>query len=234
MSVEEFNRFLLKNGRSKTAVTQILSYLSEFKEYLGLRTPTKTVTNSNLLDIEDFVASLESAPKVSGNKHLWAFAYWFEYLGEKKLEKIVKMMRQDRIKRSPFKIAHFRGIKQETVDKLSSQGIENVLQMLDAGRTHDMRHQLSKKTGVPIEDILELVKLSDLSRIGAVRSVRARLYHDAGVDIPAKIAKWDSTEFQEMLLGFIEKSGFEGIAPLPKEVSNCIDDARKLPSIVEY
>ncbi len=37
-----------------------------------------------------------------------------------------------------------------------------------------------------------------------------------------------------MLLGFIEKSGFEGIAPLPKEAANCIEDARELPSIVEY
>ena len=78
------------------------------------------------------------------------------------------------------------------------------------------------------------MKLSDLTRVGALRSVRARLYHDAGVDTPEKLAGWNPEELRQMFLEFIEKSGFEGIAPLPKEVLNAVESAKKLPKIVEY
>jgi hypothetical protein len=33
---------------------------------------------------------------------------------------------------------------------------------------------------------------------------------------------------------FVERTGFDGIAPLPKEVSSTIANAKRLPRIVEY
>jgi hypothetical protein len=36
------------------------------------------------------------------------------------------------------------------------------------------------------------------------------------------------------LVGFVERTGFDGIAPLPKEVRNAIVKARQLPAVVEY
>ena len=52
--------------------------------------------------------------------------------------------------------------------------------MLKAGKTESMRRELSDKTGISLDELLELAKLSDLSRLGAVKTVRARLYHDSG------------------------------------------------------
>jgi hypothetical protein len=80
--------------------------------------------------------------------------------------------------------------------------------------------------------MLELVKLSDLSRLGGLKSVRARLYYDAGVDTVEKIAQWEPEELQAMLSEFVGQSGFGGIAPLPKEVHNAVDKARSLSKIV--
>jgi hypothetical protein len=78
--------------------------------------------------------------------------------------------------------------------------------------------------------MLELVKLSDLSRLGGLKSVRARLfYYDAGVDTVEKIAQWEPEELRAMLSEFVGESGFDGIAPLPKEVHNAVDKARSLP-----
>jgi len=37
-----------------------------------------------------------------------------------------------------------------------------------------------------------------------------------------------------MVAGYIERTGFEGIAPLPAEVRSTVANARKLPKIVEY
>lgn len=37
-----------------------------------------------------------------------------------------------------------------------------------------------------------------------------------------------------LLVAFVERTGFGGIAPLPKEVRGTVTNARKLPRIVEY
>jgi hypothetical protein len=82
--------------------------------------------------------------------------------------------------------------------------------------------------------ILELVKLSDLARIQGVKGIRARLYYDAGVDTMEKMAKWNSEELRTYLMEFVKKTGFRGIAPLPKETKFTVETARRMPKIVEY
>ena len=37
-----------------------------------------------------------------------------------------------------------------------------------------------------------------------------------------------------MMIEFVERTGFDGIAPLPKEVKSTIETAQKLPKLVEY
>jgi hypothetical protein len=143
-------------------------------------------------------------------------------------------LRQGRIKRKPFALAKFRGVDPEYASRLEAAGIQDVEQMLRAGRTPGDRQALSEQTGVPREAILEFVKLADLSRIGATRAVRARLYYDAGIDTLAKIARFEPETFRETLLAFVERTGFEGIAPLPKEARNAVSEARKLPQVIEY
>lgn len=82
--------------------------------------------------------------------------------------------------------------------------------------------------------ILTLVKLSDLARIPGVKGIRARLYLDAGVDTLEKLATWEPEALREMLAGFVERTGFEGIVPLPAEMRYAVAQARKLPKIVAY
>jgi hypothetical protein len=96
-----------------------------------------------------------------------------------------------------------------------------------------MREALAVQTGIPLDGILELVTLSDLSRLGAVRRVRARLYFDAGLT-PEIIATWEPAALHAMLAEFVERTHFDGIPPQPKEVENLVKDARKLPKIVDY
>lgn len=67
-----------------------------------------------------------------------------------------------------------------------------------------------------------------------MKGIRARLYHDAGVDTLEKLAQWEPEPLQEMLAEFVARTGFEGIAPLPAEVSYSIAQAKQLPRIVEY
>ena len=137
-------------------------------------------------------------------------------------------------KRNPFKLKEFRGVNSEYVEKLAAAGIKTAEQMLTAGQTAEKRTALARDTGIPEEAILELVKLSDLARLPGVKGIRARLYYDAGVDCIEKMAAWEPEALLKMTAEFVERTGFQGIAPLPKEVSSTIANAKRLPRVVEF
>jgi hypothetical protein len=136
-------------------------------------------------------------------------------------------------KRNPFKLRDFRGIDPVAIAKLESRNIKNIEHMLVAGRTKRQRSTLAEETDIPEDAILELVKLSDLARLPGVKGIRARLYYDAGVDSIEKMASWEPEALRVMVTKYVERTGFEGIPPLPKEVSSTVANAQKLPIVVE-
>ncbi len=73
-----------------------------------------------------------------------------------------------------------------------------------------------------------------LARIPGVKGIRARLYHDAGVDTLEKIAGWEPEAFRAMIVEFVERTGFDGVPTLLGEARFTIERARELPKIVEY
>jgi hypothetical protein len=234
MDEEAFRRFLKRGGRSDRAAGRVVRLVREFQAYLGDQADGRGLDEARPEDLERFVAWIERAPKASAKGHLWALRTYFEYTSQEELRRLAGELRQGRITRKPFALKGFRGVNQEVVARLAAVGIGNVAQMLEAGRTAADRQALAEKAGVPLDAVLELVKLSDLARLGAVKSVRARLYHDAGVDTVEKMARWDPEALRAMLIAFVERTGFDGIAPLPKEARNAVAAARRLPKIVEY
>jgi len=106
--------------------------------------------------------------------------------------------------------------------------------MLSEGQTAAGRSSIAKQTGIPYEVVFELVKLSDLARLPGAKGIRARLYYDAGVDCVEKLAVYEPEALLEETAAYVKRTGFEGIAPLPKEVSSTITNARALPNVVEW
>jgi predicted RecB family nuclease len=140
-----------------------------------------------------------------------------------------------RVKRTnPFKLKDFRGIRADVLTQLERVGLKTAIQMLAAGQTPTLRAALAKQAGIAEEAVLELVKLSDLSRLPGVKGLRARLYYDAGVDTVEKLAACEPKDLLSLTSEFVQKTGFEGIAPLPKEVNSTIETARKLPRVIEW
>ncbi len=234
MDENEFRKFLRRGGRSQSAIKRCISYVKEFERYLRECQDGKTLEDAISEDLDDFAEWIEKKPKVSAKTHLWALRYYYEYASNEVLRNVASELRQRRIKRVPFALRGFRGIDSEYLEKLAAVGIRNVEQMLEVGRTRNGRQRLSVKTSIPIDAILELVKLSDLARIPGVKGIRARLYYDAGVDSIEKMAERDPEALRAMLVEFVERTGFEGIAPLPKEAEFTVEKAKKLPKIVEY
>jgi hypothetical protein len=233
MKETEFRAFLKHQRRKDSAIHQIVQLVLDYQEYFHANYPGKTIDQTTIESLESYVSWLESDSGESASKPLWALRYYFDFIANADLSTLAGELRGERIKRKPFLLAKIRGINQEYIAKLGALYIENTDQMLEAGRTPRLRQELSERTGIPLESILEFVKLADLTRLGAVRSVRARLYHDAGLT-PEIIATWEADELRAMLVEWVQNTGFDGIAPLPKEVQHLVKDARKLPSLVQY
>jgi len=234
MNEEEFQKFLRTGGRSQSAIKRCVSYAREFEQYLRDCKSGKGLEEANAEDLEDFVEWIEKKPKTSAKTYLWALRYYYEYALNELMCNVASELRQRRIKRVPFALKRFRGVNPEYLKKLATVGIRDVEQMLEVGRTMNGRQELSSKTGIPLDGILELVKLCDLARIPGVKGIRARLYHGAGVDNIKKMAEWDPKALRAMLIEFVDRTGFDGMAPLPKEAGFSVEKAEKLPKIVEY
>ena len=233
MNNKSFQNFLKKGGRSKSAIERSVRFVKDFEDYLDEHRGGKALQDANVEDLEGFVNWIEREPKASAKTHLWALRYYFDFTSNEDLHYLAGVLREERIQRTAFLLKDFRGVDLDDIEKLAAAGIKNVDQMLKKGRTPQNRKELSEKTGVSQETILEFVKLSDLARIPGVKGIRARLYVDAGVDTIEKLARWDPEAFWKMIVEFVERTGFEGIATLPAEARSAVAKAKKLPKILE-
>lgn len=234
MGEEAFQKFLKKGGRSPRAAKGVIATVQKYEQYLREERDVKGLDQAKPEDLEAFVSHVEEKKKDAAKNYLHGICYYYEYTRNTDMRDLAANLRRQRIKQAPFPLRDFLKINPAHIRKLEALGIRNADQMLTAGKTPKKRQDLSTKTGIPSEAILELVKLSDLTRIFGVKSTRARLYYDAGVDNLDKMAKWNPDKLRTMLIDFVQKTGFDGIAPLPKEAEFTVKEAQKLPRIIEY
>jgi hypothetical protein len=232
MDEDNFRTFLKRAGKKEHVVDGLVSQVRAFENYLGEMGwgGLEAVSGQEIEEYAETLSQSEIKARMRG------LALYYRFAGNEPLARLAGSLRERETAKSRrvFKLREFRGVKVEEVERLEALGIVAVEDMLAAGRTPEDRQLLSEKSGIPTENILELVKLSDLSRLGAVKAVRARLYYDAGLDTPDKFTQWEPEALRQMLVEFVECSGFDGIPPLPKEISNAIQTARLLPQVVRY
>ena len=240
--MEKFLKYLKRGGRTDQVAERVIRLVQVFVEF-QLGRINGSPRRAREEDLDAFVEFIDSQgdelPKhdeisPSANSYLWALRYYFRFLEIKNLERYASLLREARIKRKPFDLNDFRGVDPDHIARLKEAGIRNINQMLKAGKTPEMRQALAQETGIPEEAILELVRLSDLARIPGIKGIRARLYHDAGIDSVEKLAGMQVEEVLEITARFVAETGFEGIPPLPAEVRHGIPKAKSLPKVVDY
>ncbi|MFC2030368.1 DUF4332 domain-containing protein [Chloroflexota bacterium] len=234
MNNEAFRLYLKRGGRSASAADRCVAKVAEFERFLIADRNGASLDDASPGELVTFVAEIERVPRASAKTHLWAIRYYYRFSSNAEMARIAGALRQDRINRRSFALKQFRGVNQDAVQILAEAGLSDVRQMLKAGRTEEDRAELAIQTGLPEGAVLEFVKLSDLARIPGVKAVRARLYYDSGVDTVENIAQWQPEELRAMLVDWIDRTGFEGIAPLPKEAEFTVNTARELPRLIQY
>lgn len=232
--VVEFRRYLKRKGKKDHVVDDLVERCKVFEEFLNRRRKPG-LDDADEEDLRAFLDAMKDR-KTGINNHLRALGLYYGFTSRRELSALLNHLREQRISltKKPFELKNFRGVSEKYITLLEKEGIANVDQMLEKGKTSAGRRRLAAKTGMPAEAILEFVKLADLSRIEGLKNIRARLYYDAGVDTVEKMAEWTPEKLQACLVEYVKKTGFNGIAPLPKEIRNTIETAKRLPKIVEY
>ncbi len=134
----------------------------------------------------------------------------------------------------PNKIAEFKGISKDTVEKLEKIGIKNTEKLYDKVRTKNDRQKLVGSTGIEDSVIMELTKLTDLSRIKWVGVGFARMLYDVGIDTAEKATKADPIKLHESINRLNkEKNIFKGQIGL-NDMKIFVNAAKEIPLEIEY
>ncbi len=227
-----FARYLKQRGKAEHVVAELIAQVERWAGFLATERG-KALDAAAVSDLRDYAAHAggrRSRIDVRG------IALFYRFTGQDDLATAAAALRESAVatRRSAFPLKSFPGVDADAIARLRALGVTNTEQMLAAGRTPQERTALAHRSGVALAAITELVRLSDLTRLFGVKGVRARLYHDAGVDSVHKVAACAPEELLRLTSDFVQRTGFNGIAPLPKEVESTIAEARRLPRIVIF
>jgi len=231
LSLTSFRKYLKSKGKKDSVVERNINTVESFYSFISSKVETQTSSE----DIHRYVKIIENEGK-SAKGFLYVMMNYFQYRDDRELYEYTAKLREERTSktRRKFQIKDFLGINKEAIEKLRSIGIIDIDQMLEQGRTREQRNQLAQVVKLPEDVILELVNLSDLTRMGYVKRKLSRLYYEAGIRSPSQVSKYEPNELYEHFKAYVEETGWEGMIPNRKDLEHNIKNARKLPAKVEY
>jgi hypothetical protein len=233
LNENEFRNYLKQKKKPDATINSYINRVKTFENYLSTKNPPKELDKITREDIEDFAFVWGKEKELNVYQYLWGVQYYYLYKGDLNLHRTSDEIKE-RVQLGNYKLGDFQDINRGYLKMLRSIGIRTAKEMLEKGRTPTERAELANKSGVPPDYILELVKLSNLARIGGLKKKRARLFYDAGLDTLDKIANWNAKDLTEKLSEFVKKTGFKGRASSLSEAEYTISMAKFLQRIVEY
>lgn len=124
------------------------------------------------------------------------------------------------------------GPKYEAI--LKKAGIASLEALLKAGSTPKGRKALAETSGISDKLILEWVNHADLFRVKGVAEEYSDLLEEAGVDTVIELAKRVPAHLYEKMASINLEKKLVRQLPTLKMVGGWIDQAKKLPRVIEY
>ena len=118
----------------------------------------------------------------------------------------------------PFNLTDLPGVDPQHIEKLAAVGIKNAKHLFKRAKSRNDRADLARLVDVPSSDLLELVKLSDLARIGGVGPIFARLLYEAGADSLEKFLERSPDELLERLQAVNKEKNYTRLIPSLKDI----------------
>lgn len=237
MDEEGFRQFMKKQHRSQGTMDSCVNFTQVFEEYLNTHFDQMELIEAQPEQLDAFLA-WGKGKFSSMNSHLWAISRYYEYVGNDTMRRYANQIRSQKIdkrrsNRPSLLLREIQGVNLEYIDVLENAGITNAQQLLEAGNTRNSRSALSAETGIPYVTIEELVKLADLCRISDIKGMRVRLLFDTGFDTIEKIAAQNPGEMRDQIIKVNQREKIAARNPTLTETEFWVEQAKKLPKLVE-
>lgn len=133
-----------------------------------------------------------------------------------------------------YQLSAIEGIGPVYQEKLKQAGIGSADALLKQGATAKGREELEKATGISGKLILEWVNHADLFRVKGIGPEFADLLEEAGVDTVAELAQRKAENLHKAMLDTNRAKNLVNRMPSLENVRDWIEQAKKLPRVVQY
>ncbi|UGY13052.1 DUF4332 domain-containing protein [Bradyrhizobium septentrionale] len=133
-----------------------------------------------------------------------------------------------------YPLSEIDGLSAYCANKLKSQGIRTTEALLEAARTVKGRKELSAKTGISEQQLLEWANISDYMRIPGMGKAKVGLVRAAGVTTVRELAHRNPSRLAQSMKDANVRRKLVRVMPSEKSVELLIEQARKLPPKITY
>ena len=132
------------------------------------------------------------------------------------------------------KITKIEGIGPAYQEKLAAAGVKTVEGLLELGASKSGRKKIAEDSGLDESQILVWVNMADLFRIKGVASQFAELLKAAGVDTVKELRTRNAENLHAKLVEVQEEKKITRTVPALSQVTDFVEQAKKLEPMVTY
>jgi predicted RecB family nuclease len=133
-----------------------------------------------------------------------------------------------------YPISEIEGMSAFSASKLKSLGIRTTDALLEAARTVKGRKDLSAKTGISEQQLLEWANICDYMRIPGMGKAKVNLVRAAGVTTVRELAHRNPARLAQNMKEVNVRRKLVRVLPSEKSVEQLIAQARKLQPKITY
>jgi hypothetical protein len=133
-----------------------------------------------------------------------------------------------------YPISEIEGLSAFSATKLKGLGIRTTAALLEAARTVKGRKELSAKTGISEQQLLEWANVSDYMRIPGMGKAKVGLMRAAGVPTVRELAHRNPARLAQNMREVNTRRKLLRVLPSEKSVEQLIEQARKLQPKISY
>jgi hypothetical protein len=134
----------------------------------------------------------------------------------------------------PVNLEKFPGVERDIIAALKDIGIKNTAHLFKRIKNDADRNKLAAETRIDNEKILELTKLTDLSRVKWIGPIFARIFLDSGTDTVEKLSNAEATDLYKRLVQINRAKNYTKAKFILKDVKLCIHVAKMVPKVIKY
>jgi hypothetical protein len=137
-------------------------------------------------------------------------------------------------KPKPVYLREISGLNMGDIEKLANLGITHSKHFFERGRTREQREELARITGISLDSLLELAKLSDLARVRGLGPAFTRLFFESGSETLEQLSGCDpQVLFREVHAMNQRKLVTKTVPPL-KDFYQYVELAKDLSKVFEF